>query len=207
METGEPKAAAAHASQSPSTSSRMSRRRRKTEGAPPLERSEGAPLCKRRRAPAGRIIPPREQNGRFMKAPTSSKCAGKPLSTTTTIRSESPANDAEAYTHITNSSESFSASPALTDRNLVADTSSNTFITPLPSELVNIIFNHSILPHLKSSSQSELQMLVCENRFMNHYRPQLLNFLTLAFKCTGFSICTYKNIQSVVCAAMRSLGF
>ena len=70
----------------------------------------------------------REQNGRFMKAPASSKCAGKPLAMKS-ILSEPPNNDAEAYTHITNS-PSFSVIPELTD---VAETRPNAFTTPLPS--------------------------------------------------------------------------
>ena len=125
---------------------------------------------KKQEAGAG-INAPREQNGRFVKVPTSSKCAGKPLTMKTTC-SETPANDAEAYTHITNlSSSSPSESPAFTDSNIVADASHNAFSMPLPSELVSEIFKHSILPHLKTASSSEMQMLVCKNIFMKHYCP------------------------------------
>ena len=46
----------------------------------------------------GRINAMREQNGRFMKVPSTAKCAGKPL-TIKAIRSEPPANDADSLTH------------------------------------------------------------------------------------------------------------
>ena len=71
------------------------------------------------------------------------------------IHSKPPANDGESYTHITNSSSSSSVTPALTDSNLVANTRPIAFITPLPSELVNIIFITIILPQLKATSSSE----------------------------------------------------
>ena len=138
----------------------------------------------------------REQNGRFMKTSESSKCAGKPLAIKAML-SEPPA---EANTLITNSV----TLPAL---NIVAETRPNAFTSPLPSELVDVIFTHGILPHLKKSASSELQMQVCKNLCIKHYRSQLLNFLTSALTCKELSSCTYKNIQSVVCAAMLSLGF
>ena len=175
------------------------------EGTPPPPEGREDAQRSKRRTPVGRINAPREQNGRFVKVPASYKCAGKPLPTTT-IHSETLVNDTKAYTHTTNPSSS-SSSPTPTDRNIDVGASPNAFTMPLPSEIVNEIFNHSILPHLKTASSSEMQMLVCKNIFMKHYRSQLLNFLTSALHSSGSSSCTYKNIESIVCAAMTSLGF
>ena len=184
-------------------STRTSRRRRWTKGTPPAEGSAGAQRSKRR-APSGRINALRKQNGRFVKMPILFKCAGKPLPMTT-MRNETLVNDTEAFTHTTNPSSS--SLPTPTDRNIDDDTSLNAFTMPLPSEIVNEIFNHSILPHLKTDSSSEMQMLVCKNIFMKHYRSQLLNLLTSMIHYSRSYSCTYKNIESIVCASMRSLGF
>ena len=79
-----PEDAGAPASKSPSASTQTSLR---TEG------SEGIQSSKRSRALAGMICALSELNGRFIKTPASSKCAGTSLAIT---GSETPAN--EAYT-------------------------------------------------------------------------------------------------------------
>jgi len=83
-----------------------------------------------------------------------------------------------------------------------SDSLTNAFTMPLPSELVNDIYNICIMPHLKSECMSEMEVLVRKNVFFKHYRPQLILFLSSAHSGT-----TYKSLDALVAAAIRKLGF
>lgn len=83
-----------------------------------------------------------------------------------------------------------------------SDLPNSAFTVPLPSELVNEIYNICIMPHLNSECMSEMEVLVRTNLFMKHYRPQLILFLASANSST-----TYRSLDALVAAAIRQLGF
>ena len=175
-----------------------------TAQAIPSEESDHAPRTKRR-AVLGRINAPREQNTRFLKVATSCKRAGKPLPMI--ANSDSSTNHAVATTPGTSQFLFSSSSLIPSGKKLLTDVSnSNAFTTPLPSELVIEIYNHSILPYLKSVASSQMQLCASKHIFIKHYRPQLIRFVTAALTFSGNS-CTYKSVDSLVCTALRMLGF
>ena len=138
--------------------------------------SPSADAPRKRRTPPGRINAPRQQNGRFLKL--SERRTGKSLDL---VRRE---------TEVEDSTEDTSDSP------------DSEFTMPLPSELVNDIYNICILPHLKTDCMSEMEVLVRKNLFIKHYRPQLILFLASAHSGT-----TFKSLDALVAAAIRKLGF
>ena len=141
-----------------------------------LSGSKSADAPRKKRTPPGRINAPRQLNGRFLKL--SEGRTGKSL--------ELVRRDLD----IENSTEENS------------DSSHSAFTMPLPSELVNEIFNFCILPHLNTECMSEMETLVRKNLFIKHYRPQLILFLASAHSGT-----TYKSLDALVVAALRKLGF
>ena len=141
-----------------------------------LSGSKSADAPRKKRTPPGRINAPRQLNGRFLKL--SEGRTGKSL--------ELVRRDLD----IENSTEENS------------DSSHSAFTMPLPSELVNEIFNFCILPHLNTECMSEMETLVRKNLFIKHYRPQLILFLSSAHSGT-----TYKSLDALVVAALRKLGF
>ena len=141
-----------------------------------LSESQSAVAPRKKRTPPGRINAPRQPNGRFLKL--SEGRTGKSLDLVC------------RYTEVEDSTEDTSVSP------------DSAFTMPLPSELVNDIYNICILPHLNTYCMSEMKVLVRTNLFIKHYRPQLILFLASAHSGT-----TYKSLDALVAAAIRKLGF
>ena len=141
-----------------------------------LSGSQSADAPRKKRTPPGRINAPRQQNGRFLKL--SEGRTGKSLDLV------------RKHLDVEDSTENTSDSP------------DNAFTMPLPSELVNEIYNICIMPHLKTDCMSEMEVLVRKNLFIKHYRPQLILFLASAHSGT-----TYKSLDALVAAAIRKLGF
>ena len=128
----------------------------------PAERKPKRGRPKKERTPPGKINAPRQQNGRFLKL-----CEGRTGKSLDLVRKHL---DVEESTENT------------------SDLPDNAFTMPLPSELVNEIYNICILPHLKTDCMSEMEVLVRKNLFFKHYRPQLILFLASAHLGT-----TYKS--------------
>lgn len=141
-----------------------------------LSGSQSADAPRKKRTPPGRINAPRQQNGRFLKL--SEGRTGKSLDLV------------RKHLDVEDSTENTSDSP------------DNAFTMPLPSELVNEIYNICIMPHLRTDCMSEMEVLVRKNLFFKHYRPQLILFLASAHSGT-----TYKSLDALVAAAIRKLGF
>jgi hypothetical protein len=83
-----------------------------------------------------------------------------------------------------------------------SDSPTNAYIMPLPSELVNDIYNIFIMPHLKSECMSDMEVLVRKNVFFKYYRTQLILFFASAHSGT-----IYKSLDALVAAAICKLGF
>ena len=137
--------------------------------------NQSADAPRKKRTPPGRINAPRQLNGRFLKL--SEGRTGKSLDLV------------RKYSEVEDSTEDTSDSP------------DSAFTMPLPSELVNDIYNICIMPHLKTDCMSEMEVLVRKNLFFKHYRPQLILFLASAHSGT-----TYKSLDALVAAAIRKLG-
>jgi hypothetical protein len=141
-----------------------------------LSESKSADAPRKKRTPPGRINAPRHLNGRFLKL--SERRTGKSLEL---VRQDSANAESQTKT---------------------SDLPNSAFTVPLPSELVNEIYNICIMPHLNSECMSEMEVLVRTNLFMKHYRPQLILFLASANSST-----TYRSLDALVAAAIRQLGF
>ena len=141
-----------------------------------LSGSQSADAPRKKRTPLGQINAPRQQNGRFLKL--SEGRTGKSLDL---VRKHLDLEDATENT---------------------SDSPDTAFTMPLPSELVNEIYNICIMPHLKTDCMSEMEVLVRKNLFFKHYRPKLILFLASAHSGT-----TYKSLDALVAAAIRKLGF
>ena len=132
-------------SQSSTRGGQLRRKREVLAQQPSLQEENEDGQRSKIRATIGRISAPREPNGRFVKVATSRKHVGKPLTMITSRDSLSN----EAVEPFPGGVHQLSISSVIPpgEKHLTEEATSGKALTsPLPSELVNEIYIHSILP-------------------------------------------------------------